>query len=176
MGQALVLYHRVSSPCLLVAGDSPLRGLLRPHNSLGLQLSLINGPPLAVRWHRQIIVRAPGTFVRLRRVLETGNPGRRDHLASLDPLPTGGWEVDSAPLRLSATRKIATTWLIKEQFPSSLGYTHSDSSPTIRDGRMLTSRIRTCSDTDILSPYIQMQRVCHPTNMTHVGELVFPHP
>ncbi len=84
--------------------------------------------------------------------------------------------MDSAPLRLSATRKIATTWSIKEQFPSSLGHTHSDLSPPIEDGCMLTSRIRTCLDTDILSPHIQTERICHLTNMSHVGELMFPHP
>ncbi|KAL0170709.1 hypothetical protein M9458_035305, partial [Cirrhinus mrigala] len=47
-----------------------------------------------------------------------------------------GRALDSASTRLSATRQTATTWSMKEQFPSSLGTIYSTSDPLL-DGRML---------------------------------------
>ncbi|KAL0150961.1 hypothetical protein M9458_053733, partial [Cirrhinus mrigala] len=49
---------------------------------------------------------------------EMGSPEERDQLTCQDPLSTRGRVEDSAPFWLSAIRQMATTWSIKEQFPS----------------------------------------------------------
>ncbi len=105
-----------------------------------------------------------------------GDPGRRDHLASLDPLPTGGQEVDSAPPWLSATWQIATTWSIKEQFLSSLGHTCSVLGPPICDGQTLKPCIRTCLDTDTLSSSRSDAKVLSLSQLDACWQLMFPHP
>ncbi|KAI2656338.1 hypothetical protein H4Q32_013232 [Labeo rohita] len=97
------------------AEEDPLRGRLRPRNL----------PVLPLR-----------TRVRLQSVPETGSPGREDLLTCPDPHSTRGRALDSASTRLSAARQTATTWSIKELFPSSLGTICSTSDPLL-DGRML---------------------------------------
>ncbi|KAI2653488.1 Transposon Ty3-G Gag-Pol polyprotein [Labeo rohita] len=76
------------------------------------------------------------TRVRLQSVPETGSPGREDLLTCPDPHSTRGRALDSASTRLSAAWQTATTWSIKELFPSSLGTICSTSDPLL-DGRML---------------------------------------
>ncbi|KAL0152766.1 hypothetical protein M9458_052489 [Cirrhinus mrigala] len=110
------------------AEEDPLRGWLRPRNLPVLQPDPPNGPALVGRPLR--------THVRLQSVPETGSPGKEDHLTCPDPHSTRGRALDSASTRLSATRQTATTWSMKEQFPSSLGTIYSTSDPLL-DGRML---------------------------------------
>ncbi|KAI2650818.1 Transposon Ty3-G Gag-Pol polyprotein [Labeo rohita] len=116
-----------------------------------------NGPALVGRWHRQPVLRPLRTLVRLQSVPETGSPGKEDHLTCLDPHSTRGRALDSASTRLSATWQTATTWSIKEQFPSSLGAIHSTSDPLL-DGRMLSLLSKTCGRTTPVPPYALKQR------------------
>ncbi|KAL0201385.1 hypothetical protein M9458_004572, partial [Cirrhinus mrigala] len=59
----------------------------------------------------------------------------------------------------AVTRQTATTWSIKEQFPSSLGMFHSVYDPPC-DGRTLFSLTRTCVSTPLVFPHVLKQRVC----------------
>ncbi|KAI2660195.1 hypothetical protein H4Q32_025915 [Labeo rohita] len=97
------------------------------------------------------------TLVRLKSIPETGSPGKRDRLTCLGPHSTRGRALDSAPTRLSTTWQTATTWSIKEKFPSSLGVTHSTSDP-LHDGRMLFPPFRTCGHTPTVFPHVLRQQ------------------
>ncbi len=55
-----------------------------------------------------------------------------------------------APSRPSVLRQMATTWSIKEYFPSSLGYLHSATGPP-RDGQTLTLQTKICLNTPHVS-------------------------
>ncbi|KAL0179664.1 hypothetical protein M9458_025106, partial [Cirrhinus mrigala] len=68
-----------------------------------------------------------------------------------------GRALDSASIRLSAARQTATTWSIKEQFPSSLGATYSTSDPLL-DGRMLFPLSEAYGRTTPVPPYALKQR------------------
>ncbi|KAL0198547.1 hypothetical protein M9458_007087, partial [Cirrhinus mrigala] len=96
------------------------------------------------------------THVRLRSVPETGSPGKEDHLTCPDPHSTRGRALDSASTRLSATRRTATTWSMKEQFPS-LGTIYSTSNPLL-DGRMLFPLSETYGRTTPVPPYALKQQ------------------
>ncbi|KAI2643795.1 hypothetical protein H4Q32_029973 [Labeo rohita] len=141
--------RRSSNPRLLRAERGPLREQLRPRKLPVLQLNPSNGPVLVRRWHRQLVLRSQTTLVRLQSVPEMGSPGKEDRLTCPDPYSARGRVLDSAP-----TRQTATTWSIKEQFPSSLGVTHSTSDP-LHDDRMLCCLVRTCGHT----PHVLKQRV-----------------
>ncbi|KAL0150120.1 hypothetical protein M9458_054547 [Cirrhinus mrigala] len=68
-----------------------------------------------------------------------------------------GRALDSASTRLSATWQTATTWSMKEQFPSSLGTIYSTSDPLL-DGRMLFPLSETYSRTTPVPPYALKQQ------------------
>ncbi|KAL0157267.1 hypothetical protein M9458_048513, partial [Cirrhinus mrigala] len=67
-----------------------------------------------------------------------------------------GRALDSASTRLSATRRTATTWSMKEQFPS-LGTIYSTSDPLL-DGRMLFPLSETYGHTTPVPPYALKQQ------------------
>ncbi|KAL0173041.1 hypothetical protein M9458_033352, partial [Cirrhinus mrigala] len=67
-----------------------------------------------------------------------------------------GRALDSASTRLSATRRTATTWSMKEQFPS-LGTIYSTSDPLL-DGRMLFPLSETYGRTTPVPPYALKQQ------------------
>ncbi|KAL0199808.1 hypothetical protein M9458_002995, partial [Cirrhinus mrigala] len=67
-----------------------------------------------------------------------------------------GRALDSASTRLSATRQTATTWSMKEQFPS-LGTIYSTSDPLL-DGRMLFPLSETYGRTTPVPPYALKQQ------------------
>ncbi|KAL0149007.1 hypothetical protein M9458_055622 [Cirrhinus mrigala] len=155
--RALAQLSRRSNLRLSPAEEDPLRGWLRPRNLPVLQPDPPNGPALAGRWHRQPVLRPLRTHVRLRSVPETGSPGKEDHLTCPDPHSTRGRALDSASTRLSATRQTATTWSMKEQFPSSLGTIYSTSDPLL-DGRMLFPLSETYGRTTPVPPYALKQQ------------------
>ncbi|KAI2659532.1 ORF V: Enzymatic polyprotein [Labeo rohita] len=155
--RALAQLSRRSNLRLPPAEEDPLRGWLRARNLPVLQPDPSNGPALVGRWHRQPVLRPLRTHVRLRSVPETGSPGKEDHLTCPDPHSTRGRALDSASTRLSATRQTATTWSIKEQFPSSLGTIYSTSGPLL-DGRMLFPLSETYGRTTPVPPYALKQR------------------
>ncbi|KAI2655623.1 Transposon Ty3-G Gag-Pol polyprotein [Labeo rohita] len=155
--RALAQLSRRSNLRLPPAEEDPLRGWLRARNLPVLQPDPSNGPALVGRWHRQPVLRPLRTHVRLRSVPETGSPGKEDHLTCPDPHSTRGRALDSASTRLSATRQTATTWSIKEQFPSSLGAIYSTSGPLL-DGRMLFPLSETYGRTTPVPPYALKQR------------------
>ncbi|KAL0186640.1 hypothetical protein M9458_018310, partial [Cirrhinus mrigala] len=144
---------RRSNLRLSPAEEDPLRGWLRPRNLPALQPDPPNGPALVGRWHCQTVLRPLRTHVRLRSVPETGSPEKEDHLTCPDPHSTRGRALDSASTRLSATRQTATTWSMKEQFPSSLGTIYSTSDPLL-DGRMLFPLSETYGRTTPVPPRI----------------------
>ncbi|KAI2666668.1 enzymatic polyprotein [Labeo rohita] len=129
--QAPAQLRRSSNLRLLRAEEGPLRERLRPRNLPVLQLD----PPK-----------------RLRSIPETSSPGKRDRLTCPGPHSTRERVLDSA-----STRQTATTWSIKEQFPSSLGVMHSTSGP-LYDGQMLCPPFRTCGHTPTLFPHVLTQR------------------
>ncbi|KAL0195086.1 hypothetical protein M9458_008658, partial [Cirrhinus mrigala] len=147
--RALAQLSRPSNLRLSPAEEDPLRGWLRPRNLPVLQPDPPNGPALVGRSLR--------THVRLRSVPETGSPGKEDHLTCPDPHSTRGRALDSASTRLSATRQTATTWSMKEQFPSSLGTIYSTSDPLL-DGRMLFPLSETYGRTTPVPPYALKQQ------------------
>ncbi|KAL0163506.1 hypothetical protein M9458_039259, partial [Cirrhinus mrigala] len=126
----------------------PVPRRLRPRNLPVLQPDPPNGPVLVGRPLR--------THVRLRSVPETGSPGKEDHLTCPDSHSTRGRALDSASTRLSATRRTATTWSMKEQFPS-LGTIYSTSDPLL-DGRMLFPLSETYGRTTPVPPYALKQQ------------------
>ncbi|KAL0166051.1 hypothetical protein M9458_037895, partial [Cirrhinus mrigala] len=140
---------RRSNLRLSPAEEDPLRGWLRPRNLPVLQPDPPNGPALVGRPLR--------THVRLRSVPETGSPEKEDHLTCPDPHSTRGRALDSASTRLSATQQTATTWSMKEQFPSSLGTVYSTSDPLL-NGRMLFPLSETYSHTTPVPPYALKQQ------------------
>ncbi|KAI2651068.1 ORF V: Enzymatic polyprotein [Labeo rohita] len=155
--RALAQLSRRSNLRLPPAEEDPLRGWLRPRNLPVLQPDPPNGPALVGRWHRQPVLRPLRTHVRLQSVPETGSPGKEDHLTCPGPHSTRGRALDSASTRLSATWQTATTWSIKEQFPSSLGTIYSTSDPLL-DGRMLFPLSETYGRTTPVPPYALKQR------------------
>ncbi|KAI2652534.1 hypothetical protein H4Q32_005770 [Labeo rohita] len=124
-----------------------------------MRLDPSNGPVLIGRWHRQPVLRPLKTLVRLQSVPEMGSPGKKDRLTCPDPHSTRGRALDSASIPLFATWQTATTWSIKEQFPSSLGTMHS-TSDLLHDGWMLFSLSRTCGRAPPVLPYALRQRAC----------------
>ncbi|KAL0147528.1 hypothetical protein M9458_057156, partial [Cirrhinus mrigala] len=154
--RALAQLSRRSNLRLSPAEEDPRRGWLRPRNLPVLQPDPPNGPALVGRWHRQPVLRPLRTHVRLRSVPETGSPGKEDHLTCPDPHSTRGRALDSASTRLSATRQTATTWSMKEQFPS-LGTIYSTSDPLL-DGRMLFPLSETYGRTTPVPPYALKQQ------------------
>ncbi|KAL0151374.1 hypothetical protein M9458_053368, partial [Cirrhinus mrigala] len=173
--QGLCIQLRCSSnPLLLRAEGGPLQEQLRPRNLPLLQLDPPNGPALVGRWQHQLILRPLRTLVRHRSAPETGSPGKRDRLTCPDPHSMRGRALDSAPTRLSATWQRATTWSIKEQFPSSLGVTHSTSDP-LHDGRMLCPPFRTCGHTPPVFPHVLRQRAHSDDSSPQGNPLVSSH-
>ncbi|KAI2657489.1 Transposon Ty3-G Gag-Pol polyprotein [Labeo rohita] len=85
-----------------------------------------------------------------------------------------GRALDSAPTRLSATWQTATTWSIKEQFPSFLGVTHSTSDP-LHNGRKLCSLVRTCGHTPPLFPHVLKQQVRSDDSSSQGNPLLSSH-
>ncbi|KAL0173928.1 hypothetical protein M9458_029896, partial [Cirrhinus mrigala] len=76
--------------------------------------------------------------------------------------PSSGFKAEEGSLDLgralgSAPTRLSATWSIKEQFPSSLGITHSTSDP-LHDGRILCSPFRTCGHTPPVFPHVLRQR------------------
>ncbi|KAL0194501.1 hypothetical protein M9458_008073, partial [Cirrhinus mrigala] len=140
---------RRSNLRLSPAEEDPLRGWLRPRNLPVLQPDPPHGPALVGRPLR--------THVRLRSVPETGSPEKEGHLTCPDPHSTRGRALDSASTWLSATRQTATTWSMKEQFPSSLGTIYSTSDPLL-DGRMLFPLSETYGRTTPVPPYALKQQ------------------
>ncbi|KAL0161609.1 hypothetical protein M9458_045334 [Cirrhinus mrigala] len=133
-----------------------------------------NGPALVGRWQRQLVLRPLRTLVRLRSAPETGSPGKRDCLTCPDPHLTRGRALDSAPTRLSATWQMVTTWSIKKQFPSSLGFTHS-TSDSLHDGRILCPPFRTCGHTPPVFPHVLRQRARSDDSSPQGNPLVSSH-